>query len=129
MVNFSYSVLRSASLGICQFHVQITALERGESGLIHLEMIFGGHMMQILHRNVCNMLIMVVHLSTLHWEFFQNLFFEEDARRILAETRTGRNVMRFAEANDFFTKRGRHNVVYILVGHLITHHEQKNPTT
>ncbi|PIK56889.1 putative zinc finger CCHC domain-containing protein 3-like [Apostichopus japonicus] len=45
-----------------------------------------------------------------------------DARRILAETHIGRNVMRFIEANGFLTKRERHNMVSILAGHLITNH-------
>ncbi|XP_071831613.1 uncharacterized protein [Apostichopus japonicus] len=71
MVNWNYSVLRSACLGIYQFHIRITALgrnvyslhEQGKCGLISLEMIFGGHTMWILHRMVYNML-MVIQFST-----------------------------------------------------------------
>ncbi|XP_071831864.1 uncharacterized protein [Apostichopus japonicus] len=73
MVNWNYSVLRSAYLGIYQFHIRITALgrnvyslhEQGKCGLISLEMIFGGHLMRILHRMVYNMLmVMVIQFST-----------------------------------------------------------------
>ncbi|XP_071855518.1 uncharacterized protein [Apostichopus japonicus] len=76
MVNFNYSVLRSAFLGIYQFHIRSTALgrnvyslhEQGKYALISLETIFGGHMMRILHRMVNNMLIvMVIQLSTFLW--------------------------------------------------------------
>ncbi|XP_071831838.1 uncharacterized protein [Apostichopus japonicus] len=71
MVNWNYSVLRSACLGIYQFHIRITALgrnvyslhEQGKCGLIFLETTFGGHMMCILHRMVYNML-MVIRFST-----------------------------------------------------------------
>ncbi|XP_071855494.1 uncharacterized protein [Apostichopus japonicus] len=74
MVNLNYSVLRSAFLGIYQFHIRSTALgrnvyslhEQGKCGLmISLMTIVGGHMMRILHRMVYNMLmVMVIQLST-----------------------------------------------------------------
>ncbi|XP_071843507.1 uncharacterized protein [Apostichopus japonicus] len=49
--------------------VQFT--EQGKCGLISLEMIFGGHMMRILHRMVYNMLmVMLVQFSTLHCNGF-----------------------------------------------------------
>ncbi|XP_071831851.1 uncharacterized protein [Apostichopus japonicus] len=68
MVNWNYSVLRSACLGIYQFHIRITALgrnvyslhEQGKCGLIFLETTFGGHMMWILHRVVYNMLMVMI---------------------------------------------------------------------
>ncbi|XP_071831843.1 uncharacterized protein [Apostichopus japonicus] len=71
MVNWNYSVLKSACLGIYQFQFRITALGRnvysvhqqGKCGLIFLETIFGGHMMWILHRMAYNML-MVIQFST-----------------------------------------------------------------
>ncbi|XP_071855499.1 uncharacterized protein [Apostichopus japonicus] len=45
--------------------VQFTVHQQGKCGLISLEMIFGGHLMRILHRMVYNMLIvMVIQLST-----------------------------------------------------------------
>ncbi|XP_071855496.1 uncharacterized protein [Apostichopus japonicus] len=76
MVNLNYSVLRSAFLGIYQFHIRNTALgrnvyslhEQGKCGLISLMTIFGGHMMRILHRMVYNMLmVMVVQFCTFLW--------------------------------------------------------------
>ncbi|XP_071855520.1 uncharacterized protein [Apostichopus japonicus] len=65
MVNWNYSVLRSAFLVI--YHIRITALgrnvyslhEQGKCGLISLEIIFRGHMMRILHRMVYNMLMVM----------------------------------------------------------------------
>ncbi|XP_071831615.1 uncharacterized protein [Apostichopus japonicus] len=70
MVNWNYSVLRSACLGIYQFHIRITALgrnvyslhEQGKCGLIFLETIFGGHMTWILHRMAYNMLMVTQFL-------------------------------------------------------------------